>query len=603
MCGIAGIYGGKVDKKAEQIVRRMLGVIEHRGPDGTRVELEATAVLGHHRLSIIDLSDAASQPMVDATGRYVLTYNGEIFNYVELRAELEQQGHSFSTSSDSEVLLKAFTAWGDDFLNRLNGMFAFAIYDRTTSELFCARDRLGVKPFVYAWDGTRFAFASEHKALIAGGVVSAAPNSEAVYEYIARGYTTGGRSFYEGIESLEPGHAIRVGPPGLKRWRWWRPITNPYERFSFHDWAERVSFLVDDAVRIRLRSDVPVGAHLSGGLDSSAIAGASARHLAGLMTFTGAFSDDPASDERRYSRLVNSRFGLVGREVELRVDDLAASFDRLLWHLDEPVAGPGAFPQLHVCDLAAANGVKVVLGGQGGDELFGGYLRHRAVFYKSSLRRGGLGNRAEAGFTLARLAAREWRRVRRTATRIPDAQLDPVLLAALDPDFKREVRSPALESGSARELMRWDLLNYLPALLQVEDRTSMAASIESRTPLLDYRLVELMLRVPDRHLFHPEVQKPLLRAAVSRWTPPEILARRDKLGFPTPLHLWRQRPKLQALVESVLGPAGRGSGSAVFSSDYLDRRESFAPSELWTVLTVQGWLNRVEERPPAAVAV
>jgi asparagine synthase (glutamine-hydrolysing) len=255
MCGIAGIYGDVQDR--EDVVRRMLSVLQHRGPDGTRIADEGPAVLGHHRLSIIDLSDAASQPMEDAQARYVITYNGEVFNYVELREELERDGYVFRTTSDTEVLLAAFATWGDECLERLNGMFAFAIYDRATAELFCARDRLGVKPLVFAWDGVRFAFASEHKALLAGGLVSATPSPEAVYEYVARGYMTGGRSFYEGIEALRPGHALRVGPSGLRAWRWWTPDTTPFEGPSFADWAGRVSVLLEDAVRIRLRSACP----------------------------------------------------------------------------------------------------------------------------------------------------------------------------------------------------------------------------------------------------------------------------------------------------------------------------------------------------------
>ncbi|HEV7809392.1 MAG TPA: asparagine synthase (glutamine-hydrolyzing), partial [Candidatus Limnocylindrales bacterium] len=351
MCGIAGQYrsdGGA----SESEVRRMLSAIEHRGPDATAVADEGAAVLGHHRLSIIDLSDAASQPMVDASGRYVMTYNGEIFNYVELRAELESEGVAFRSASDSEVLLAAFANWGDDAYNRLNGMFAFAIFDRTTRTLTCVRDRLGVKPLVYVWDGVTFSFASEHKALVASGCASGDPSPDAVYEYIARGYTTGGRSFYDDIAALEPGSMLRVNADGLAVRHWWQPSLELDERPSFAEWTERVAELVDDSVRIRLRSDVEVGGHLSGGLDSSAIVAAGARHEPGIQTFTGAFLDDPESDERRYSRAVNERFGLRGREVEISVDELGGTFDRLLWHLDEPIAGPGAFPQLLVCDLA-----------------------------------------------------------------------------------------------------------------------------------------------------------------------------------------------------------------------------------------------------------
>ena len=587
MCGIAGTYARDGSEQREA-VSRMLGVLGHRGPDGEGSYADGPATLGHKRLAIIDLTDGGSQPMLDGSGRYVLTYNGEIFNYVELRAELEREGIRFRSTSDSEVLLEAFAHWREAALSKLNGMFAFAIYDRHERRLFCARDRLGVKPLVYAWDGRTFTFASEHKALVAAGAVPGRPSPEAIYEYVARGYTTGRRSFYEQAQALEPGSLLWIDDDGLETRQWWAPSTEPLEEPEFGEWVERVATLVDDAVRLRLRSDVPVGAHLSGGLDSSAIVAAATRH-GSVETFTGAFSDDPESDEREFSRAVNARFGLRAHEVEIGVEELAAVFDRLLWHLDEPIAGPGAFPQLLVCDLAARHGVKVVLGGQGGDELFGGYLRHRVVGARERLRHGSVSERAGAVVTLGRLAMREWRRVRRTATRVRDSDLDPGFVALVDRDFRQLVRTSPISARSASELMLWDLRNYLPALLHVEDRTSMAASIESRTPLLDYRLVELVLRVPERHRLRPGRAKPLLHAAVRGWLPEQVAERTDKRGFPTPLQHWQDRPALRDLVTKLTAP--RAAGLRVFSDDYLATRDSFEASELWTVMMVDGWLR------------
>ncbi len=587
MCGIAGVYSAS-GRDHRDVVRRMIDVLAHRGPDDDAIWAEGPATLGHRRLAIIDLTDGGAQPMLDGAGRYVLTYNGEVFNYLELRAELEAEGVVFRSTSDSEVLVEAFARWGEDCLPRLNGMFAFVVYDRQRRRLFCARDRLGVKPLVYSWDGRTFAFASEHKALVAGGAASGRPSPEAVYEYVARGYTTGGRSFYADVVALEPGCFLWMGDDGPVSRAWWAPETDPIEEPGFEEWAEQVGALLDDAVRIRLRSDVPVGAHLSGGLDSSAIVAAAVRH-GEIETFTGAFRDEPESDERAFSRAVNERFGLRAHEVEIGVDELGPAFDRLLWHLDEPIAGPGAFPQLLVCDLAARNGVKVVLGGQGGDELFGGYLRHRVVGARDLLRRGTLAERAGAAVTLGTLAVREWRRVRRTATRVGDADLDPAFVSLVDADFRRHVRTSALRASSAPELMLWDLRHYLPALLHVEDRTSMAASIESRTPLLDYRLVELVLRVPERHRLRPGRQKPLLHAAVANWIPELVARHKDKRGFPTPLHHWKERPALRELVARATAPH-RGDGLRVFSDEHLARHEAFEPSELWTTLMVNAWL-------------
>jgi asparagine synthase (glutamine-hydrolysing) len=590
----------------------MLDVQAHRGPDGCGTWVDPGIVLGHRRLAFLDLSHEGSQPMQYGEDRYTITYNGEIYNFVELRTTLERLGHRFRSSSDTEVLLAAYAEWGVDCLSRLNGMFAFAIWDRRKRTLFVARDRLGVKPLNYTWDGNRFGFASETKALHAAGLASGGIDADAVYEYLARGYTSEGRSFHAGVHALEPGHALLVSDElPLRTWQWWNPERS--EDAAFGDaaaWADAVGELLDDAVRIRLRADVPVGAHLSGGLDSSAIVAAAARHHTGadpFHTFTGAFVDDSASDERRWARAVAAHTGVEMHEVEIGVDQLADQFARILWHMDEPIAGPGVFPQLQVCDLVAQQRVKAVLGGQGGDELFGGYLRHRALHYRRRASSGSLGGRIAAAAELAQLARGEWRRVRRTSTRVQDAQLSPAFLAQVDPSVREEVRRGAMGHDSVRDLMWHDLRSYLPGLLHVEDRTSMAASIESRTPLLDYRLVELALRIPSELQFARHDPKPLLRRAVARWLPREVVQRRDKKGFPTPLHWWKERPALRELVLD-LTVAGRGDadasggwsvpstdeGRAVFGDEYLAGAVGFQPSELWTVLTVNGWLSRLD---------
>lgn len=610
MCGIAGIFQPGRDVDAERVAR-MLSVLEHRGPDGSGIVDDGDCVLGHRRLSIIDLSDAGAQPMyLQPDRRWVVTYNGEIYNYLELRSELERAGVRFDSDTDTEVLLAAWNRWGEGCLERLNGMFAFAIMDTRSREMWCVRDRMGVKPLSYTWDGSCLGFASEVKALLAGRLASGECRPDAMYEYLARGYTTAGRSFFSGVEILEPGHLLYLDSSGsLHRRSWWNPLREQDDDWGgAEEWAERVADVLEDAVRLRLRSDVPVGAHLSGGLDSSAVVAAAARSgVPSFQTFTGAFIDDAASDERVFARSVVDRYGLIGREVEMSVDQLAGMFERILWHMDEPIAGEGVFPQMLVCELAAAHGCTVVLGGQGGDELFGGYLRHRALYYRRILGNGSPGARVAACVELARRAASEWRRVMRSSTRVGDDDLSPSFLASIDPEFRAEVRASRLSFPSVRDLMWHDLRTYLPALLHVEDRTSMAASIESRTPLLDYRLVELSLRIPDELLFAPGEPKPLLRRAVRSWLPDEVALRRDKKGFPTPLHWWRERPQLEQLVMSLTTPSTRPSGAhgwwasseratgrTVFSDRYLERRDRFRPTELWTVLTVNGWLSQLD---------
>jgi asparagine synthase (glutamine-hydrolysing) len=319
MCGIAGILD-RDHRDPGARVPAMLDVQAHRGPDGSGVWTDAEAgdeatdpekafvALGHRRLSILDLSANGAQPMHWA-GRYTITYNGEVYDYLELRAELETaHGVRFHTECDTEVLLAAYAVWGEDCLHRLNGMFAFAIYDRDERSLFLARDRLGVKPLSWTWDGRRFGFASEVKALLAAGLAPGTPDPDAIYEYLASGITTEGRSFHEGVNVLPPGHCMRIGADGpLEVREWWTPSREADPSRTYADWAEEVAATLDDAVRLRLRSDVPVGAHLSGGMDSSAVVAAAARHGgADVHTFTGAFLGDARSDEREYSRAVNA---------------------------------------------------------------------------------------------------------------------------------------------------------------------------------------------------------------------------------------------------------------------------------------------------------
>jgi asparagine synthase (glutamine-hydrolysing) len=603
MCGIAGVYARRRDAAAEPgCVPRMLSALEHRGPDGDGTFEEDAVTLGHRRLAIIDPSERGAQPMSDWTGRFVITYNGEVYNYVELRAELERLGARFTSSCDTEVLVNAFAVWGRSCLERLNGMFAFAIYDRVSKELFCARDRLGVKPFVYVDDGRRFAFASEPKALLAAGLAERRMDPDAVYSYIARGHADPDRSLYAGIRNLPPGHLLEVTRTGTTLAAWWSP--SPEEPTNDGAAVERVAALLSDAVRLSLRSDVGVGAYLSGGLDSSTVLGLAAHHSAGdVVALTGAFADADDLDERPFAREVAAMHGVRHEETEIELDDLPRVFDRLIWHLDEPIAGPGAFPQLMVSELAARTGLKVVLGGQGGDELFGGYLRHRAAYQLGRLRSGRIGPTAAAGLDLLRLALAHGRRVRQTATRVGDADLSPSFLARVDPDLRAAARSPALRALGPSELLTRDLTTYLPALLAVEDRVSMAVSIESRVPFLDHRLVELVVALPPERHFSRRDSKPLLREAAAPQLPAAVAARTDKNGFATPLDRWRRHPALVELVRCATAsprerraeslPAIEGENE-VFSQDFLATSDSFTTSRLWTVLSVQGWLSQLE---------
>ena len=389
---------------------------------------------------------------------------------------------------------------------------------------------------------------------------------------------------------------------GARQAAWWSPSHDaPADGAAS---VEDVAALLSDAVRLSLRSDVGVGTYLSGGLDSSTVLGLAARHSSGdVVAVTGAFAGADELDERPFAREVAGMHGVPCHEVEISTDDLPRVFDRLIWHLDEPVAGPGAFPQLMVSELAARVGLKVVLGGQGGDELFGGYLRHRVAYQLSRLRSRRIRPAAAAGLDLLRLALAHGRRVRQTATRMADTDLSPAFVERVDPELRAAARTSALRTLGPSELLTRDLTSYLPALLAVEDRVSMAASIESRVPLLDHRLVELVTALPPERHFSQRASKPLLRSAAAPLLPPSVAARTDKNGFATPLDRWERHPQFRELVRrATMPPRERGARSLpeiegeneVFSAEFLATSRSFTTSRLWTVLAVQGWLGQLE---------
>ncbi|GAA2758400.1 asparagine synthase (glutamine-hydrolyzing) [Actinopolymorpha rutila] len=597
MCGIAGIVDRRTPRDPDAL-SQMLAAQRHRGPDGSGTFEDRDVGLGHCRLAVLDTSPMGRQPMSDPSGRYVCTYNGAIYNFVELRRVLERDGVRFRSTGDTEVLLAAYAAWGADCLERLNGMFAFAIYDRWSRELFCARDRLGVKPFVYVSNDQRFAFASEHKALIAAGLAARRVSPSGIYEFIGQGYVSAGGSLFEEIRSLPPGHTLHIDADRRETVReWWRPSCEPIAGRTGAEDAEVVRELLADATRLRLRSDVPVGTHLSGGLDSSAVTAAAARGGAvELATFTGAFAEPRWADERKWSRLVADGAGCRRVEIDLDVDALAEVFRRVVWHLDEPVVGPGVLPQQLVYDATARAGIKVVLAGHGGDELFGGYLRHRGLHFRQLLRHHDLRQRSAAAVELCRLAAEAGGRLTRPQT-VRDADLDPGFLRSVAPEVRERARRGPGGFTSAAQLMRWDLQHYLPGLLHAEDRISMASSVESRTPLLDHRLVDFATRLPDGHHFQRGTSKPVLRHAVAPWLPRAVAHRRDKRGFPTPLERWQRQARMRDLVLDLVRPAaGRRQNSVmtVFTGEYLARPEAMTARQLWTVLLLHAWLGHLD---------
>lgn len=613
MCGICGIVAPGRPAEAET-VRAMAALLAHRGPDGDGFFAAPGVALGHRRLSIIDLSHAGDQPFASADGAVQLVHNGEIYNYRELRAELEAKGHRFRSATDTEVIVAAYLEWGGRCVERFNGMWAFALWDAREQRLFASRDRFGVKPFYYRWDGERLAFASELKAFradAAGGPLRA--NLPVVRDYVARDrFDHTGETFFAGIVKLPPAHSLTLDGRGLRVHRHWRlerrdpPAGDPVE-------AVRELFL--DAVRLRLRADVKIGTALSGGIDSSAVAGAvdlllrteaaSARPVGDRQATFTAYFELPGYDERPFARAVVERTLAQPTWVSFGDRELVDALPAIVRDHDEPFRSTSICAGWFVMRAARAAGVTVVLDGQGGDEVFAGYPAYLPARWADLLAAGRV---AELGRELAAQASTYGASstVRTLARAFAPGALEDLLRTRRSgsdgllhgdlrglPETPEHVDSPFPDR--LRTLMTRILtVRGLPELLHAEDRNSMAHSLEARVPFLDYRLVELAYSLDAGELLRRGVTKSAIRRALADVLPPAVAARTDKLGFVTPEAAWL-RAGLGDLAADVFASrsfAERGLVDAAAARRRLDDHRAgrvTAGFELWRALNVELW--------------
>lgn len=594
MCGIVGIVAqSAVDHEA---LGRMCAALVHRGPDGSGTFVEPGVSLGHRRLSILDLSDRGRQPMA-YRDRYVVTYNGEIYNYRELRAELEALGHVFRTGTDTEVVLAAYAEWGEDCLGRFNGMWAFAILDREARNLFLARDRFGVKPLHYFWRPGFFAFASEIKALLVHPAVPRQPNQEYLARYVASGPSEylratafagvqrlGGASYFR--ESLDD---LTARPP-RERVYW---TLSPNESDEKHD-AVTCRRLADDykerlraAVEIRLRADVKIGSALSGGLDSSSIVafvneGLRQRGAAELQETFSCVYRTPGTehcDESRYIERLAATLGVSSNVIEPREAEIAEQHRRMIYFLDTPPES-SLMSSWHTFRRVSTTSVKVTLDGQGADEQLAGYLPHviNYLAWCGSPLREALAFRGfdgAAGFCAAGVAAGWLRRIG---------------LPGMLPRALRLIGKQAFDGAALNAALIHDSLHGLTNLIHYADRTSMAFSIESRMPFLDYRLAEFLASVPACYKIHNGYTKYLARVAMDGVLPDEVVWRRDKMGWPIPEQHWF-RGGLTAWVIAEIGRS-RLLNECVGSVDAAGLVESRTPiRQVVRLLNLAVWLR------------
>jgi len=625
MCGIAGIVQFSRDDRIDStILRRMCGAMAHRGPDDEGIYIDGPVGIGMRRLSIVDLA-TGHQPISNEDRTVWVVFNGEIYNHAELRGPLMNQGHHYATNSDTETIIHLYEQYGHDCVERLRGMFAFAIWDSRKRSLFIARDRLGIKPLYYRLTPECFLFGSEVKVILEYPGVRADFNRAGLPEYLAFGYLSGEDTFYSGIKKLMPGHTLELKENGeLKISRYWDLRTHSDNRRPESHYVDTYRGLLEQAVSSHLMSDVPLGVFLSGGLDSSAVAALTTKIRGDRVeTFSVGYPESSYS-ELPYARTVANHINSIHHEVLLTSDEFFGALPKLIWHEDEPIAWPSSVPLYFVAELARSR-VKVVLTGEGSDETLGGYSRY--VFTLKNTAFDDVYRKLVPGF------ARRGLRQSIADSKLISATLRRKLghtFLALDRDswasfyfdnffsaFSEKnqaslwTRQAAEEfapgSGYAHALENWghssgdllqrmlytDIKTYLVELLMKQDNMSMAASIESRVPFLDHILVEFAVNIPQAHQLSGLSGKHILKKAMEDLLPREIIYR-PKLGFPTPWSGWLAGPQLDVIEKLVLEPRSLERGffqksfvQLLFQEHRSHYRDHY--DRIWRLLNLELW--------------
>jgi asparagine synthase (glutamine-hydrolysing) len=628
MCGINGIaFSGRSRRRVDATaLKTMRDVITHRGPDDEGIYIDENVGLGHRRLSIVDVA-SGHQPMTNEDGSLYITYNGEVYNHADYREELESRGHVYRTHCDTETILHLYEDYGDACVEHLRGMFAFAIWDRNKRELFIARDRVGIKPlyYVHTTDGSLY-FASEIKALLEAHAVKAELNFAAFSDYLANHATSGEETLFAGVKRLMPGHTLTWRDGEIKIRKYWdvsfaKVAPNGH---SDKDYIAEWSELFRKSVELRLMADVPLGMFLSGGIDSSAIAAVMSTLVdEPIKTFSVAFKEREAN-ELEYARLVARAYKTDHHEVVISPEEFFAALPDLIWHEDEPLAHPSSVALFFVSRLAAQH-VKVVLTGEGSDELMAGYARYRKTILNLAfsehyhrmvpagvrdLIRGQI-----AGMSASKLRAKLSRTFLSRAPDIESIYFDNFAvfprsdqnqlltrdtidrIGGIDPYAGvRRVLSETDAQSLLDRLLYADIKTYLHELLMKQDQMSMAASLESRVPFLDHKLVEFTSSLPERLKLRRWTTKYVLRQSMKGVLPEQILTR-PKMGFPVPVDAWFRGPYAQVLDDYVL--SSRALERGIFNADTVrtlvkehQRGVANHSERLWSLVNLEMWFQR-----------
>lgn len=628
MCGIAGqlSLGKNARPSLESQLKAMSKILSHRGPDGEGIWSDSSKGVGfvHRRLAIIDLSASGAQPMHGVNGT-TITYNGEIYNYQELKKNLADRW-SFQSNCDTECILAAYERYGYESLSHLRGMFAFAIWDERAESLFCARDRFGIKPFYYAVVDGVFYFASEAKALLPF-LPEIRTNETAFSEYLTFQYTIGEKTLFEGIKQLLPGHALSVKDGELRIWRYWDVSYDKDHDHSTGFFHRRLRELLEDSVKVHGRSDVPVASYISGGIDSSLMFNMARNNPSSSpLGFHGRFNEYPGYDESNYAEAAASHGNGFLHINDITSNDFRNHIEQVIYHLDFPVAGPGSFPQFMVSKLASKH-VKVVLGGQGGDEIFGGYARYVIAYLEQSLKAAMDGNYKNGNYVVTiesivpnlgllreykplmkqfwseglfePMDARYFRLINRATDMKQEIEWGDLDMHKVFESFLGIFNNPDNVKKEAYfdKMTHFDFKCLLPALLQVEDRMSMAHGIESRVPLLDHNLVEFVASIPADIKFKGGNMKYLLKQVFAEDIPPEIINRRDKMGFPVPLKEWFAGD-LKEFTFDIFQTMANKKRDYINSKAILENlgKEAQFSRKIWGLLSLELWHQEFHDK-------
>jgi len=617
MCGIAGVLDFGNKKVEKDIVQKMVSIQRHRGPDGEGFYFGENIGLGHARLAIIDLSKNADQPMANEDNTKWIIHTGEIYNYLELKKELTELGHTFKSASDTEVILHAFEEWGEGALNRFNGMWAFAIWDTKKHQLFVSRDRFGIKPFYYFFDGEHFIFASEIKALLLHPLVKKAPNEQTIYNYLSTGYGYTDMSkdtFFDGIERLKEGHYILLRDGKFTTRCYW-DITTKKDNSGkdLRELVEEFHVIFEDAIRLRLRGEAEIGIALSGGLDSSAIACTISRLTGRKLKAFSSYFKEKQYDDKKFVESVLEVTGFKGNFTFPDTRNIFKALRPIIWHQDEPALGLDIYSHWNVFETAKKHGVKVVLSGQGGDEALAGYLKYYPYFFADLIKKNKIPTLFKELKCYPGLARRAKPKVIGEALYILASSFVPGKLKDfrkllcrnqipyLNQNFTGEHDKGLFGGFKFNEILNNALYNAfkispLPSLLRIDDKNGMAHSIELRSPFLDYRLVEFLFSIPSAYKIKDGYTKYFLRESMKDILPEINCWRKEKRSFSGPERFWF-RDQLKNETSKIFKSksfSDRGyfnvqKVNEMFSA-HVEGRGDFK-SEIWSLLNLELWFR------------